>query len=256
MPNGTALLLHAFAKRRGLRVRSCFEVYLDPADPATTVVSLAHRNRRYRLMTSVTKIVLSVKVEVPVFFSVGVPHPTLITRSPILRTVPAGSAQIFASSGFEDQVREWLKVRQRFSSIRSLALRPGESLHVARNESILVVLSDRDIEQSLETFASFLDSISKETNHETAQFFLPREFADLEPLARDWVIQDDVDRIQALENASAEEREKLRSVIAPRLRDIDHYLEKLDPREPLADEAIRLQALGELGAELTAYDRS
>jgi hypothetical protein len=194
---------------------------------------------------------------VAVFFSVGVPHPALITTSPVLADPPPAAPQVFASVGFEDVVREWLEQEDGVTAIAALNLRSGESLHVARNESMVVLLCDRDIEKSLESFARFASRISKQedtTSH--VRVSLPPGFEDLEVVARQWVIHDDEDRREALEKATGEQRANLMATIGPRLSDIGSYLRDLGRREPLPDDAIRLQTLAELCSELLAADKS
>jgi hypothetical protein len=62
MPSGAGLL-EDFARNRGARVRKCLHVYLDPADPATACVTLEYQHRKYRVMKSATRLVVSTRLK-------------------------------------------------------------------------------------------------------------------------------------------------------------------------------------------------
>jgi hypothetical protein len=57
---------------------------------------------------------------------------------------------------------------------------------------------------------------------------LPRQFADLQPLADRFGIGDDVDRSAATDQATAEEKRLLVDAVSPRLPEINAYLDNHD----------------------------
>lgn len=245
--------IRAFASKRRLRVQRCFDVYLPPEDPATLQVKLFFRKRRYWLVASRTRVVLTGKAEVPVFFSVGAMNHALLTTEPV--ATQTGGQQVYAArAGFEKAVRDWLQLSAHFKLIEGLGLRPGESLHVARNASMLVILPDRNVDPTFVSFTRLLEAVSEPARQITRRGpLLPPEFAELEPIARKWAIPDDEEREDALRRAGARSRARLKAAIVPRLDDIDRYMDVQDV--PLSDKSMRIQQLGELGAELAAAAR-
>jgi hypothetical protein len=242
--------LRAFAAGRNLRVRRCLEVYLDPAEPATLALSSQVDGRQCRVVASAAHVALTVKAEVPVFFSVGSPHPALITNAPLSATHRDTGLDVFVSQGFQDVVARWLSFEKHLKAVKSLNLRPGESLHVARNESMLIVLADVDIDRALQNLMRFIEAaVDPEAVVRRTGRLLPTQFADLENVARDWATSDDVERTERVDALHVGTRQELMDKIQPRLADIDRYLdERAQSRLSAADQ--RLQSIGELGAEL------
>jgi hypothetical protein len=255
MTNSSERSLRAFARRRKLRVQSCMVVYLHPSEVALVAVNVRHKDRKCRMMASADRLVLTGKVEVPVFFSVGAIHPMLITTSAVDIGTDA-ALRVYASPGFEAAVRDWLRNERHLEKVLALRLRLGESLHVARNETMLVFRPDRDIDDALENFTALLEVISatRPNMKRATTYLLPEGFRDLESIAARWATQDDGDREDSLRRAGAKVRAQLLAAILPRLDDINDYLDH--QRQPFSEEAIRLQTIGELGAELAvARDR-
>ena len=241
--------LRTFARHRNLRVRPCVDVYLDPAEPATSVAVTEEGGWKCRIAASSDHVTLTVKGEMPVFFSVGRPHPALLTDTPIRDNACRAGATVYAFDAYEGRVADWFSVPENCEAVRSLGICPGESLHVAGNESLWVVLADREIEAALHIFVRFMNVISEVRSRGVRpQRLLPPCFEDLEEVAREWCIDDDVERAERLSSIDPSARVELAKKLERRLGDIDRYLANAE--QPLSVLSQHLQLLGQLGAEL------
>ena len=146
----------------------------------------------------------------------------------------------------------WLERCDRLQRLEAFNLAQGESLHVAKNQVMLAVA--RDI-RGVSDMMIGLVGPSADTGDAASDATLPAGFQDLEPLASQWVIPDDSERNERQAALSSRERTRLRRIIAPRLNAIDEFLSRYDGQEPLPDDVLRLQCLGEFGAELKLRDR-
>jgi hypothetical protein len=249
MSNEAEHSLRAYATKRGLRVRRRVEVFLGANDPAVLATNFSHDGRQFRLLASSSTLVLICKAALPVFFSVGQRHPTLITTEPVAVAGLEDVPPIFVSAGFQAAVQAWLRVESNRDALRHLDLREHESLHAARNDTMFVFRPNRRIGSAVDALINFANVCATDA-HAKPTFSLPEGFADLETFAHSWAIHDDDERELAVKRLTAAQRATLRRAIVPRLKDIDRYLDDYGRNHPLTDPARRLQALGELGAEL------
>jgi hypothetical protein len=156
--------------------------------------------------------------------------------------------------GFTGAVKSWLEQSDRLKRLEAFGLARGESLHVARNQTLLVLAAARDIRGASDMLIALVGQ-TNDIDDARSDATLPHGFQDLEPLASRWVIPDDSERTDRLSGLSSRERTELRRIIGPRLDAIDEFLRRYDGQEPLPDDVVRLQCLGEFGAELRLRDR-
>lgn len=246
--------LEEWAAREKLRPRACLDIYMDPRDPALRRVRYQHAGRSFILQASASRLIVTGKLASPVFFSVGQPHPALLTNVPLSIPSAPNRPTVFGSMGFTRAVRSWLERRDRLEALQAFRLVQGESLHVARNESLLVMAASRDI-RGVSDMMIALVGPANDIGDSRSDATLPAGFQDLEPLASRWVIPDDSERNDRLTTISRRERTRLRRILEPRLTASDEFLSRCEGPGPLPDDVIRLQCLGELGAELKLRDR-
>jgi hypothetical protein len=153
-------------------------------------------------------------------------EPDQITLTRAVQNPSVGPA-VFASGILSPKAIDIIQQEAFQSLLKQLGMSAGESLNFYKNA---VVYYARSVEASrflerTNIISRFVAGLTGPEKTELRPVALPEPFADLNECAQEWAISDDTERAEALEKASLEDLKSLVERVAPRLPNINKYLE-------------------------------
>lgn len=247
--------LRSMAGGLGGSVKRCTLLFLDFSDPALLETAGARGGRRVRLFASVGRLISELASRSEVVFACGEPTPHLGVDIPVERETVSAPWPLYVGTVCMSSSIDWLRVGRHVELLKAFRLADGESLHVSRNWLTLVRRIIQNAEADLDRMEQLAASLEEKSDAGAAQApagLLPRGFEGLEALAEAWGEGDDLLRVERIGELDEPSRMELASAIRPYLARISAVLDAAGDR--LTDAEIRLQRLGELGAELLSQE--
>jgi len=253
-------ILAVLARSVGSRVDSCQDFNPNVGEWARQQVRTRLGGYRVTVSAADSKVAIEVKgFDTLVSFSVNDVDRVCLLNKPLGVPVAGLACPVFVAASSSGETGTWLQATENLSLLSELRLQAGESLQVYRNAVVLVGWPERASRDAVLSLCKLADRLRNRDvsglvdGLSFSREALPRDLRHLEDLIRRFATGDDTTREELLENASAEEREELRSRVCPLLPTIDKFLDSFG-RRPLSNEATLVARLAEAVDELRSRE--
>lgn len=253
----TFALLQALAKIVKKPIETCnYHNSNAPSETFTRSLTYSKTPYKIRVYASNRYLLIEIRGFLSSFcFSINKPDHILFLEDKYLDiqigkdNLPIYSDKRFATN--LSQFKEWILSSQNKKSLELVNFQPDESLHFAKN-SLDLYMRPRPANEVLviiDALYQLVNNLPKYKEGPVDLKKLPVEFHKLIPLIRKWDVSNDVERNERLTQLSIKEKESLYQKVKPYFHKINQYLDSFGDK-PLPEEAISLQNLGEVAAEL------